>query len=105
MPLAVFTTLHDRDVAKALARSAVERNLAACVHFEEIQSVFEWDGAVQDEPEFRLLFKTSAAGYSALEAHILKEHPYDVPALWSMEMGKGNKDFYAWIDTSVRTGG
>ena len=98
MPLAVFTTLDNAPAAKALARAAVEARLAACVHIEEISSVFRWDGQVQEEPEFRLLFKTTEAAYDALAALILKEHPYDEPALWATPMVKGSESFFGWIE-------
>lgn len=97
MPLAVFTTLHTAEAAQTLAKSAVGARLAACVHIEEIQSVFRWDGAVQTEPEFRLLFKTTEMAYPALAQHILDGHPYDEPALWSVPMGAGSASFYDWI--------
>ncbi len=96
-PLAVFTTLDDIDAAKVLARSAVEAKLAACVHFETIQSVFRWDGSVQDEPEVRLLFKTTERAYDALAAHIVAGHPYDQPALWAVPMDRGDPGFFDWI--------
>ena len=100
-PLAVFTTVHTRDAAEDLAHKAVEARLAACVHIEEIASVFRWNGAVQSEPEFRLLFKTSAQGYDRLRLLILDVHPYDEPALWSVEMGRGSSSFYRWIETET----
>ncbi len=103
MPLAVFTTLHEAGAARALARSAVEARLAACVHIEEIRSVFRWDGAMQEEPEFRLLFKTSDAAYDRLAAHILENHPYDEPALWAVTMERGSQSFFDWI--ASETGG
>ncbi len=97
MPLAVFTTLHEEEAAHRLAESAVEARLAACVHIEQIASVFRWDGAVQREPEFRLLFKTTRSAYPALAAHILAAHPYDEPALWAVPMAEGSESFFAWI--------
>ncbi|MEM9032410.1 MAG: divalent-cation tolerance protein CutA [Pseudomonadota bacterium] len=97
MPLAVFTTLHTFEAARALARAAIEARVAACVHIEEIKSVFRWDGAVQEEPEFRVLFKTSESAYGALSALILDTHPYDEPALWSVSMERGSESFFNWI--------
>ena len=101
MPYAVFTTLHEPDAARHLAHAAVEAGLAACVHIQEITSVIRWDGAVQEEPEYRLLFKTSHASYDALAALIVRDHPYDEPALWAAEMVKGSDSFFGWIDAST----
>jgi len=101
MALAVFTTLDDGDAARGLARSAVDKRLAACVHIEEIRAVFRWEGAVQEAPEFRLLFKVSDDGYDALAAHILAHHPYDEPALWATAMVRGSPTFLDWIDSET----
>ena len=100
MPLAVFTTLPDADTAAALARSAVEARLAACVQIDSVTSVFAWDG-VQTETEHRLLFKVSDAGYDALAAHILDAHPYEEPALWAYRMEHGAPGFLDWIDRTT----
>lgn len=97
MPLAVFTTIDDPDKAHRLARSVVDARLAACVHIEEVRSVYRWDGAVQDEWEYRLLMKTSEAAYEALAAHIAEVHPYDEPALWALKMERGSETFLEWI--------
>jgi len=98
MPLAVYTTLDDPDAAHRLARSAIEARLAACVHIEEVESVFRWEGEVKDAREYRLLFKTTESAYDALAAHIHAEHPYDEPALWALPMTKGSESFLAWIE-------
>ncbi len=107
--LAVFTTLDTEAAARDLARQAVEARLAACVQIERIESVYRWGGAVQAEPEYRLLFKTTDRAYDALAALILDLHPYDQPALWAAEMARGDPGFLAWIaETSdgsrVKTG-
>ncbi len=101
MPYAVFTTIHEAALARGLARAAVEARLAACVHIEEIHSVFRWDGAVQEEPEYRLLFKTSDTAYPALAELIVREHPYDEPALWAVEMARGSESCFGWIDAET----
>jgi periplasmic divalent cation tolerance protein len=98
MPLAVFTTIDDPDEAHRLARTVVEARLAACVHIEEIRAVYRWEGEVQDETEYRLLFKTSDTGYEALAARIVADHPYDEPAVWAVTMDKGSRSFFEWID-------
>ncbi|MDJ0820856.1 MAG: divalent-cation tolerance protein CutA [Paracoccaceae bacterium] len=100
MPLTVYTTLPDEASAKALARSAVTQKLAACVQIERITSVYEWDG-VQEDAEFRVLFKTSQAAYDALAEHILQNHPYDEPALWAHKIDSGSASYLAWIDETA----
>ncbi|MGC3985491.1 MAG: divalent-cation tolerance protein CutA [Pseudorhodoferax sp.] len=77
--VAVLTTVGDMDAARALARTLVERRLAACVQLSAIESFYRWDGAVQHAPEVRLLCKTSAAAAPALRAAIVELHPTRCP--------------------------
>ena len=58
--LLVLTTVATRADADALARAMVEQRLAACGQISAIDSVYRWQGAVQSEGEFRVLFKTTA---------------------------------------------
>ena len=100
MPLAAYTTLDTEDAARTLARAAVTAKLAACVQIDRITSVYDWNG-LQEDAEFRLLFKTSHAAWPALKAMILRDHPYDEPALWTVEMADGSDSFLAWIDATA----
>lgn len=100
MAMVVYTTLPDESAALALARSAVAARLAACAHVERITSVFEWQG-IQEEAEWRVMFKTRTASYDALAAHVLEAHPYDEPALWAFDIDRGAPSFLAWIDETA----
>ncbi|SFE55974.1 divalent-cation tolerance protein CutA [Roseivivax sediminis] len=102
--LAVFTTIDSEDAARALARRAVTDRRAACVQITAISSVYEWDG-VQEDAEWRLLFKTTREGYDALAALILETHSYDEPALWAHEIDAGSEGYLGWIETSVAAPG
>ena len=37
----------------------------------------------------------------ALKNLILRDHPYDEPALWAVEMTDGAESFLNWIDTTA----
>lgn len=105
MTLAVFTALDDHKAARDLARSAVDRGLAACVQINEITSVYSWKGKVEEGREWRLLFKTSDAAYEGLTHLILGEHPYDEPALWSYKIEGGSRSYLNWIDLETEPDG
>ncbi|MCW5635076.1 MAG: divalent-cation tolerance protein CutA [Rubrivivax sp.] len=95
--LAVCTTVAEEADARRLADAAVERRLAACVHIEMIASVYRWQGAVQHEAERRLTFKTSEAAAPALRALILELHPYDLPALWTLQVAEASNAYRDWV--------
>jgi periplasmic divalent cation tolerance protein len=99
--VAVVTTVAMRDDADRLARAAVDARLAACVQMQAIDSVYRWEGAVEHEPEVRLLFKTTADARGALERLISAMHPYDLPAIWSFAVDEADPRYAAWVGDSV----
>lgn len=96
-PLLVLTTVGKRVDADRLARSMVEQRLAACVHIEAIDSVYRWDGQLQQEAELRLLLKTTDATYPALEAALRREHPYTLPAIVALACARAEPEFAVWV--------
>jgi len=100
-PIAVTTTVDSLDDAQALARSLVERRLAACAQISTIESFYRWDGTVQHEPEFRILFKTVAERYAAVEEAIRTQHPYELPAIHGVALPWVDARYEEWIVANV----
>ena len=100
----VLTTTSSEGQAGVLARSIVEAELAACVHLQPIRSIYRWKGTVCDEPEWRLVVKTTAERYEALEHHIKERHSYETPEIVRFEIDGGSTEFLRWIGESVGPG-
>jgi uncharacterized protein involved in tolerance to divalent cations len=66
----VVTTVASREEAHRLARALVERKLAACAQISAIESLYRWKDEIQQEPEFRILFKTSVTSWSRARSAI-----------------------------------
>ena len=95
--IAVITTVATIEDARRLARGMVERRLAACAQLSPIESFYPWNGSLQNEPEIRILFKTSAQAYRALEAAIVELHPYELPAIYAIELSGVHAPYAQWI--------
>lgn len=99
--LAVYTTTGAREDARRIARALVERRLAACAQIDEIESFYVWKGAVANDPEFRILFKTTERRYPELEAAIRELHPYELPAIHAVELEEVEERYRRWVVESV----
>jgi len=95
--IAALTTVATREQAEALARSLVRQQLAACVQLQKIESVYRWEGEIQQEPEWRLLIKSTAARWPALRAAVLADHPYALPALVAWPLPLHHAEFADWV--------
>ena len=102
--ITVLTTTDSPDAASDLARAVVEARVAACAQIDgPIRSVYWWDGAVQEEQEWRVLFKLPAAKYAELEAKIKELHGYDNPEIIATTIERGSPDYLAWLDAETGT--
>jgi periplasmic divalent cation tolerance protein len=102
--LAVVTTVGTLDEARSMARALVERRLAACAQISEIESFYQWEGDVQNEKEFRVLFKTTSARYPEVEDAILQLHSYELPAIHAHALEEVYQPYARWIEDNT-TGG
>ncbi|MGC6455822.1 MAG: divalent-cation tolerance protein CutA [Coraliomargaritaceae bacterium] len=75
-----WTTIGSQEAGEKLARDLVGAGLAACVQIESlVGSIYRWEGAVRQDPEWRLTVKFSADKADCLEAWINEKHPYACP--------------------------
>ncbi|MGW0928645.1 divalent-cation tolerance protein CutA [Streptomyces sp. NPDC002644] len=97
--LTVLTTTDSPEKAEALARGAVEARVAACAQVSgPVTSVYRWKGAVETAAEWQVLFKTTAARYQALEAHLREAHDYETPEIVATPIVAGHAEYLRWIE-------
>jgi periplasmic divalent cation tolerance protein len=105
--IVVFTNFPNRDAAVKLAQALVDRRLAACVNvLAECTSVFRWKGVVENAAEVPVLIKTRAARYEQVEAAIRELHPYDLPEIIAVPVGRGHDEYLRWVadETTIAIG-
>ncbi len=95
--IAVFTTIDSLEHARAIAHALVTRKLAACAQISSIKSVYEWQGAVQDDAEYRIVIKTTAERYDEVEAAIVELHTYDLPAIYALAAERAFDPYTDWV--------
>jgi len=101
--LLVMTNLGDIASAQMLARALVEQRLAACVNIlPAVQSIYRWNGAVEQAAEVTLLIKTTTARYAELEQAIRALHPYELPEVIAVPVSAGLPAYLEWIAQETR---
>lgn len=98
----VRTTLATRVQAERLAQRLVQGNLAACVHLQEISSVYRWKQRVTQETEVVVEARTTLQRRRDVELAMLEGHPYETPLVESWPV-HGVPDKYAhWAASQTR---
>lgn len=80
-----------------MAEALVDRKLAACAQVTETESFYCWDGSVRNEPEWRILFKTTSKQYAAVEVAIRELHSYELPAIHAVAIEHVFSPYGKWV--------
>ena len=98
----VLTTASSVDEARRLARMLVDERLAACVSLvPSVESIYRWQGKVEEATETLLLIKTTAERLAHLETRMLTLHSYDTPELLVLPVEAGSAPYLRWLLESV----
>ena len=97
-----MTTCGDKANADLIATRLVEARLAACVQMFPIESVFRWEGAVQNANEWMLFCKIKSNDYANVEAAIRAAHTYSNPEIVEVGIENGAQPYLDWIASVTR---
>ena len=98
----VLTTTGSQEEARKIARALVERRLAACVNIvPQIESIYRWQGNVDDAKEWLLIIKTTAGAFEEIRSVIRELHSYDLPECICFGIEDGDSAYLDWIAQSV----
>jgi periplasmic divalent cation tolerance protein len=98
----VLTTLPGDADGPAFARALVDARLAACVNLlAAMESIYRWEGDVEQETERQVVIKTSKDRVAALWDRVRELHPYDVPEFLVLPIVDGNDAYLRWVADST----
>jgi periplasmic divalent cation tolerance protein len=99
MHIVVFVTASSRIEAKKIANGLLKEKLAACVNIiGGLQSLFWWEGKINQAREFLLIIKTRKNLAARLIKKVRSLHSYTVPEIIALPIIVGNKKYLEWID-------
>lgn len=100
--LQVMTTTETQEDARRIARTLVEKRLAACVQvIGPLSSTYWWQDKVEEAQEYLCLIKTRHDRFEQVAAAIRAVHPYEVPEILAVPVASGSRDYLAWLDAVI----
>lgn len=97
----IKTSVASQQDARKLARDIITARLAACIQITGPgESIYRWQGAVEQTEEWYLNIKTSQQKRPAAIAWLMQQHPYEVPEIICLNAGA--TDPYAnWLNDTL----
>jgi periplasmic divalent cation tolerance protein len=97
----VYVTNPSKEEAKKIAKHLLEKRLIACANiYDNVSSLYRWEGKIADEKECVLIAKTTEDKFEAVKDEIEKIHPYKTPCIIKIPVSS-NKKFSDWLKGEV----
>lgn len=96
----VYITTESKEEALRIGRVLVEEKLAACVNIiNGMNSIYSWEGNIEEATECILLAKTHSSNIDALTRRVLELHNYECPCIISLTISgnEGNPEYLKWL--------
>jgi len=94
----IYSTTGNIEEARKIAKILVEEKLVACVNIiPKIESIYRWQGKIEEDDECVLLAKTTDKNVDKTIQRIKELHSYDVPDIVAIPITNGFKKYLDWV--------
>lgn len=97
----VLVTASSEEEAHQIASKLIESQLAACVTFCAITSVYRWENKLHCDDEWQLTIKTDLTKFDLLTATVKEIHSYEVPEIIAIPIVKGADSYLQWMEQEL----
>jgi periplasmic divalent cation tolerance protein len=96
--LLALSTFPEIETARRIAGQLVSENFAACANIvPAVESIYRWQGKVEQGNETLVFFKTTSARYSAFQEKLKSLHPYEMPEIICLSIADGLPEYLRWV--------
>lgn len=99
----IYSLFPDAEKAREAARALLEERLIACANIlPQMESIYWWEGRIDDAKETALIAKTRKDLFEKAKGAIQRLHPYSCPCIIALPIEAGHTPFLQWIDTETK---
>jgi periplasmic divalent cation tolerance protein len=101
--LLALSTFPDIETARRISSELVAENFAACANIiPAVESIYRWQGKIEQGSETLVLFKTTGARSAAFQEKLKSLHPYEVPEIIFVPLTAGLPEYLRWVADNTR---
>lgn len=93
----IYSTFPSKEDAARMARTLLEEQLAAGANIVQAESLFRWQGKIEQRAEWAVFFQAERNFYKRIESRIKQLHPDKVPQIVMWKMKDGYVPFLNWV--------
>lgn len=94
----LYVTCSNIEEAELIASTLLEKRLIACANIlSGMQSLYRWEGKVEQSTETVMIVKTTQDNASATHNAIVELHSYECPCILEIPVSGGHEPFLTWL--------
>lgn len=93
----IQTAFNSEEEVRRIANKLIEMNLAACVQFFPITSIYRWKDQIEESKEYLLFIKSTLKNKNKILEFLEKEHTYELPEIVVTSLDYVSKDYSKWV--------
>ena len=93
----IQTAFNSEEEVRRIANKLIEMNLAACVQFFPIASIYRWKDQIEESKEYLLFIKSTLKNKNKILEFLDKEHTYELPEIVVTSLDYVSKDYSKWV--------
>ncbi len=98
----IYTTCKSTEEAVKIGKKILDEKLASCVNIWPIQSMYYWEGTLENHVEAGMFIKTLEHHLAEIETLIEKNHSYATPYIGAIEVRRFNRAYREWMTTVIK---
>jgi len=98
----IYITTSGVDEAKKIAKTLLKERLVACINIiPRIESLYWWEGEIEEDQESLLLAKTRSNMVDKVIARVEDIHSYETPCALEIQIKMGSEDYLDWMEDNL----
>jgi periplasmic divalent cation tolerance protein len=99
----IYITTSGVDEAKKIAKTLLKERIVACCNIiPQIESLYWWEGEIEEDQESLLLTKTRSNLVDKVIARVEEIHSYETPCALEIQIKEGSEDYLDWLENALR---
>jgi periplasmic divalent cation tolerance protein len=98
----IYITTSGLDEAKKIAKTLLNERIVACCNIiPQIESLYWWEGEIEEDQESLLLAKTRSNLVDKVIARVEEIHSYETPCALEIQIKEGSEDYLDWLENAL----
>lgn len=99
----VYTTCAGYEEARTIGLKAIEARLAVCADSWEINSIYPWQGVIEEVAQYMLMLTTEESNSQELVSFVETHHSYETPMIAQLTTAFINPAYKLWAEFTLES--